>query len=210
MVRKIDHIAIVVKDADAALKVYSEMFGFKVVEEMEGPAGEFKARCLRVMEEVRKYRTPVVITKKGRPVAKLVPPDAPATDVFGCLAGSARIVGDIEAPVVGDRILNQVAARFLEGLRASDIAVRWGGEEFLIVLKGCELDHARRIAEHVRAEIEQTEFKAGKKSIAVTVSIGVSQYVGVEPHEATISRADTGLYAAKNSGRNRVCVETNS
>ena len=64
------------------------------------PAGEFKARCLRVMEEVKKYRTPVVITKKGRPVAKLVPPDAPTTDVFGCMAGSARIGGDIEAPVV--------------------------------------------------------------------------------------------------------------
>jgi prevent-host-death family protein len=64
------------------------------------PAGEYKARCLRVMEEVKKYRTPVVITKKGRPVAKLVPADAPATDVFGCMAGSARIAGDIEAPVV--------------------------------------------------------------------------------------------------------------
>jgi prevent-host-death family protein len=64
------------------------------------PAGEFKARCLRVMEEVKKYRTPVVITKKGRPVAKLVPPDAPATDVFGCMAGTARIVGDVEAPVL--------------------------------------------------------------------------------------------------------------
>jgi len=64
------------------------------------PAGEFKARCLRVMEEVKKYRTPVVITKKGRPVAKLVPFDVPATDVFGCMAGTARIVGDIEAPVV--------------------------------------------------------------------------------------------------------------
>lgn len=64
------------------------------------PAGEFKARCLRVMEEVKKYRTPVVITKKGRAVAKLVPPDAPATDVFGCMAGTARIVGDVEAPVV--------------------------------------------------------------------------------------------------------------
>jgi prevent-host-death family protein len=64
------------------------------------PAGEFKARCLRVMEEVKKYRTPVVITKKGRPVAKLVPPDAPATDVFGCMAGTARIAGDIEAPVL--------------------------------------------------------------------------------------------------------------
>jgi antitoxin (DNA-binding transcriptional repressor) of toxin-antitoxin stability system len=63
-------------------------------------AGEFKARCLRVMEDVAKYRTPVVITKKGRVVAKLVPPDAPATDVFGCMAGTARIVGDVEAPVV--------------------------------------------------------------------------------------------------------------
>lgn len=63
-------------------------------------AGEFKARCLRVMEEVKKYRTAVVITKKGRPVAKLVPADAPATDVFGCMAGTARIAGDIEAPVL--------------------------------------------------------------------------------------------------------------
>jgi prevent-host-death family protein len=63
------------------------------------PAGEFKARCLRVMEEVKKYRVPVVITKKGRAVAKLVPPDAPATDVFGCMAGTAKIVGDVEAPV---------------------------------------------------------------------------------------------------------------
>ena len=64
------------------------------------PAGAFKTHCLRVVEEVKKYRTPVVITKKGRPVAKLVPSDAPATDVFGCMAGTARILGDIEAPVV--------------------------------------------------------------------------------------------------------------
>ena len=60
----------------------------------------FKARCLRVMEEVKKYRVPVVITKKGRPVAKLVPPDAGATDVFGCMAGTAKIVGDVEAPIL--------------------------------------------------------------------------------------------------------------
>jgi antitoxin (DNA-binding transcriptional repressor) of toxin-antitoxin stability system len=64
------------------------------------PAGEFKARCLRVIEDVKKYRTPVVITKKGRAVAKLVPPDGPAADVFGCMAGTARIVGDIEKPVI--------------------------------------------------------------------------------------------------------------
>src|SRR3989442_655605 len=49
-------------------------------------AGESKARCLRLMEEVKKYRTPVVITKKGRPVAKIVPVDEPADDIFGCMA----------------------------------------------------------------------------------------------------------------------------
>ena len=60
------------------------------------PAGEFKAKCLRVMEEVRKYRTPVVITKKGKPVAKLVPPDEPKKSVFGCMADKIQIIGDIE------------------------------------------------------------------------------------------------------------------
>jgi prevent-host-death family protein len=65
------------------------------------PAGQFKAQCLGVMEEVRKYRAPVLITKKGRPVAKLVPADAPSTDIFGCMVGTARIVGDVEAPLVG-------------------------------------------------------------------------------------------------------------
>jgi prevent-host-death family protein len=67
------------------------------------PAGEFKARCLRVMEEVKTYRVPVLITKKGKPVAKLVPPDEQAADIFGSMAGTAEIVGDVEAPVVSGR-----------------------------------------------------------------------------------------------------------
>ena len=79
------------------------------------PAGQFKARCLRVMEDVKKYRIPVVITKKGRAVAKLVPPDAAAPDVFGCMAGTARIVGDVEAPVLAadtwEALGNRPAAR---------------------------------------------------------------------------------------------------
>lgn len=63
-------------------------------------AGEFKARCLRVMEQVRKTRQPVVITKRGKPVAKLVPADKNGDDIFGCLKGVMKIVGDIESPVV--------------------------------------------------------------------------------------------------------------
>lgn len=67
------------------------------------PAGQFKAHCLRVMDEVRAKRQPVLITKKGRPVARLVPADKPSLDVFGCMAGTAEITGDIEGPVVPAR-----------------------------------------------------------------------------------------------------------
>lgn len=67
------------------------------------PAGEFKARCLRVMEDVKASRRPVVITKKGKPVAKLVPPDEESADILGCMAGTAEIAGDVEAPVVDAR-----------------------------------------------------------------------------------------------------------
>jgi prevent-host-death family protein len=63
-------------------------------------AGEFKARCLKIMDEVEARREPVLITKNGRPVARLVPAGKSARDAFGSLAGSIEIVGDIVAPAV--------------------------------------------------------------------------------------------------------------
>jgi prevent-host-death family protein len=63
------------------------------------PAGEFKARCLTVMEEVRKNREPVLITKRGKPVAKLVPADKQGKDLIGRLEGIISITGDIESPI---------------------------------------------------------------------------------------------------------------
>ena len=62
-------------------------------------AGKFKAHCLTIMEDVRRTREPVLITKRGRPVAKLVPADTSADDFIGRLEGVVRIVGDIESPV---------------------------------------------------------------------------------------------------------------
>jgi prevent-host-death family protein len=63
------------------------------------PAGEFKARCLAVMDEVQQTGVPVLITKHGKPVVKLVPAPDPADDVFGYMAGKVKIVGDIVGPV---------------------------------------------------------------------------------------------------------------
>ncbi len=64
------------------------------------PAARFKAGCLKIMDDVKARREPVLITKKGKPVARLVPVDEPAGDVFGCLAGELEISGDILSPVV--------------------------------------------------------------------------------------------------------------
>ena len=64
------------------------------------PAGEFKARCLTLMDDVRSTREPVVITKRGKPVAKLIPADDTEPEFIGRLKGVIRIVGDIESPLV--------------------------------------------------------------------------------------------------------------
>jgi prevent-host-death family protein len=63
------------------------------------PAGEFKAQCLAVMDHVSRSGEPVLITKHGKPVAKLVPAEKQADDLFGYMAGKVKIVGDIVGPV---------------------------------------------------------------------------------------------------------------
>jgi prevent-host-death family protein len=63
-------------------------------------AGEFKARCLSVMDDVNATGEPVVITKRGKPVAKIVPVRSKKPDLFGFMAGQFEIVGNIESPVV--------------------------------------------------------------------------------------------------------------
>jgi prevent-host-death family protein len=67
--------------------------------EIEVPAGEFKARCLRLMDEVQKTRRPVVITKRGKPVAKLVPVEEEMPSIFGRMRGTVTILGDIISPI---------------------------------------------------------------------------------------------------------------
>jgi prevent-host-death family protein len=62
-------------------------------------AGEFKAKCLHLLDEVRQSRTEIVITKRGRAVARLLPADEELPPIFGRMRGSADICGDIVAPV---------------------------------------------------------------------------------------------------------------
>ena len=63
------------------------------------PAGVFKAKCLAIMDRVLHSGEPVVITKHGKPVVKLVPAEKQADDIFDYMAGKAKVVGDIVGPV---------------------------------------------------------------------------------------------------------------
>lgn len=62
-------------------------------------AADFKANCLRLMDEVARERRPITITKRGKPVAKLVPVEQEPRDLFGYMAGTAKICGDIIGPI---------------------------------------------------------------------------------------------------------------
>jgi prevent-host-death family protein len=64
----------------------------------EIPAGEFKAHCLKLLDDVQQTRRPIVITKRGKPVARLVPLAAAVPDIFGRMKGSVEILGDIVSP----------------------------------------------------------------------------------------------------------------
>lgn len=70
---------------------------------MDIPAGQFKARCLKLLDEVQQQRKEIVVTKRGRPVAKLVPVDEPSpVRLFGYLKDSVVVTGDILAPIADD------------------------------------------------------------------------------------------------------------
>jgi prevent-host-death family protein len=63
------------------------------------PVGAFKAQCLAVMKQVQATGEPVVVTKRGAPVVKVVPAEVENNDIFGFMAGRVKIVGDIESPI---------------------------------------------------------------------------------------------------------------
>lgn len=63
------------------------------------PAGEFKARCLQVIDEVQRLRMPIIITKRGKPVAKLVPLDEQHESFVGSMKGTMEVIGDIISPI---------------------------------------------------------------------------------------------------------------
>lgn len=114
-------------------------------------------------------------------------------------------INDRYGHAVGDQVLQHLARALARQTRDGDALVRWGGEEFLVVLPQTPLERARVVAERTRASVERTPAPIGE-GIRLTVSIGVAQLIPGESREDTIARADAAMYRAKQHGRNRVEV----
>ena len=102
----------------------------------------------------------------------------------------------------GDSVFEHVAQSILEGSRRGDIVVRYGGEEFVVVLSGVDLTIAQSVAERIR----ETVAKQGDGRPSVTASVGVAMRNQGEPFEELMERADKAMYLAKAAGRDRVGV----
>lgn len=117
-----------------------------------------------------------------------------------------KSINDTYGHAAGDAVLREVATRFSQTLRAFDVAGRYGGEEFLLVLDDCDLSSGLEFAEQLRQLLAQTPVEAGPVRIPITASFGVASSSQSSSADAELLNraADAALYRSKRTGRNLV------
>ncbi len=116
-------------------------------------------------------------------------------------------VNDTHGHLVGDSLLKSIAQLLKKQLRKNDIAARFGGEEFLILLPETDIDGARAVGQKIRDGLSTKKWKLkdnGKSVGKITVSMGIALYKFNESEKALIKRADDALYFAKQNGRDKI------
>ncbi len=116
-------------------------------------------------------------------------------------------VNDTYGHIIGDDVLTMVASTLGSAIRPLDAAVRWGGEEFVLLCANVPENKLVELAERVRFVVAESWLSTKAcGNIAVTVSIGAAKAVAGDTLASVVARADAALYQAKNSGRNRCVV----
>ena len=105
---------------------------------------------------------------------------------------------------VGDEVLKITANVIKSGLREYDIASRYGGEEFCILLPQTNIEEAKIVAERMRSAVSEAELSVGDKKLKITISVGLAELDIKDMPEDLYMKADRALYNAKENGRNRV------
>jgi two-component system, cell cycle response regulator len=117
-----------------------------------------------------------------------------------------KIINDTHGHQIGDMVLKEISQITSIHTREQDIAVRWGGEEFLVLLPHTNLDGARTVANKIKTNTEEYSF-AAQLSLKITASFGVCELREDDTDESLILRTDKFLYEAKNSGKNKVIAK---
>jgi diguanylate cyclase (GGDEF)-like protein len=117
-------------------------------------------------------------------------------------------VNDSYGHIVGDFVLESAAQCIKDSIRENDIAFRYGGEEFSVILPDTDVSQGRIVAERIRKNIEEAVFEQDGLSIKMTISVGLADYkkdADVSSQEL-LAKADSALYEAKWIGKNTVVV----
>ena len=115
-----------------------------------------------------------------------------------------KSINDTYGHLIGDKVLQGITGRLRSAARRGDVVGRYGGDEFLVVLKNTPARTARTIAERMRARVGDGPLDLDGRAVRVTLSAGVATARASDDDESLIARADAALYRAKRSGRNRV------
>lgn len=113
-------------------------------------------------------------------------------------------INDEMGHMAGDAVLQHLAKICKSRMRGTDIICRWGGEEFVVLLKDCNLEKAVNIAEELRLSVMNNPTAYQQAEIRITISLGVTEYISGETQDEVMERADKALYRAKNNGKNRL------
>jgi len=120
-----------------------------------------------------------------------------------CDLDDFKAINDRYGHDVGDRVLKAVAKELMLGMRKTDLACRWGGEEFLLVLPGMPLEKAHPLIDEMRWRVEQTAVNVGDEEVFVSMTIGLT-VLDVWDIPGSLERCDSNMYAGKRTGKNRV------
>lgn len=117
-----------------------------------------------------------------------------------------KTVNDTWGHMVGDTVIKSLANLLRNRLRETDLIGRYGGEEFLVVMPGCDLDDAERVMQDIAASFSALVFTAGQDRFHVTLSAGIAAIHGLSTADESLNAADAALYRRKYNGRNGVTV----
>jgi two-component system cell cycle response regulator len=115
-----------------------------------------------------------------------------------------KTLNDTYGHDAGDSCLREAARRLADAVRRDDLPIRWGGEEFVVLMPDAKADKAAEVAERIRSAVADPPFRAGLDLIHVTMSVGWGMRHDGEAGAELVARADAALYEAKRRGRNAV------